>query len=110
MGINNAKKIVIDEANELANELKNGNSGDIQVQGKAIALLVKMISPLYSAEFVTVEDCKAKHESLSKEDVEITDLSVGPLHIKGRVNALIIMIIVLAAGVIFAIGKTENWW
>jgi len=113
-----AKDIVIKQAQELADILKNGNAADLNTHGKAIGLIIDMVCPIFNANLVTLEDCKRNQEecrihniALNKEVSDgITDLSVGPVHIKGRVNALMVMVIILTAGVVFAIGKSENWW
>lgn len=138
-GINHAKQTLIAEANELSMEakeickqLKNGKAGDIETISKAISLLVKdaslktrMLTPIFEADFVTTEDCKLLHtdcqklfqETLKKEsekpekqDGEITEVSIGSLHIKGKLNVIIVGMFILAVGVGFAIGKTEGWW
>ena len=112
-GINHAKKIVIDEAACLAEKLQNGKSNCVETQGKAIALIVKMLTPLYEADFVTVEQCRKTHENLKKEESEsgeLTELAVGPMHIKGKINVAYLLIFLCLAGVVFAIGKTEGWW
>jgi len=113
--INNAKKIVIEEATCLANKLHDGDSNCTETQGKAIALIVKMVTPLYEAEFVTIEECRKNHELLTKknENGELTELAVGPMKIKGkigRINFTMILVIMCMIGVVFAIGKTEGWW
>jgi len=117
-GINHAKKIVIDEAKELADDLSNGNGSDPKKQGQAIALIVKMLTPMYEADFVTKEDCAIQHELL-KKDIEsksevgnlgdITEFNVGPMHIKGKLNFMMVMMVLMFVGVLFAIAKTEGW-
>lgn len=64
----NAKEIVIEEAKELAGKLQNGKAGDPETQGRAIGLLVKMVTPLYAADFVTSEDCRKSHERLTQDE------------------------------------------
>jgi hypothetical protein len=110
-GENHAKQIVLKEAEELSKQLKNGNADNSQVQGKAIALLVDMISPIYMADLVTVEDCRKKHATLSKNNKNnnVTEFGIGPVHWKGKIG-LAAVIVLLSAGVLFAIGKTEGWW
>lgn len=111
-GDNHAKQIVIDEATELADSLQNGNAGCPQTQGKAIALLVKMITPLYQAEFMTVEECVRVHKNGNGKK-PITRLKIGPVEIEGTITTAIIanFIPLLCCSVcVFVLGKTQNWW
>lgn len=138
-GNNHAKQTVLkmvkdieNDSKKIVDDLQNGKSGDSHTISKAIALLIKsdsltkqMITPLFEAEFVTIEDCKAaqkecrliqegmkliKKEGKEGEEGEITELSIGPMHIKGKLDAMIVGMIILAVGVGFVIGKTEGWW
>jgi hypothetical protein len=135
-GVNHAKKIVIDEAEGLADQLQNGAAGDTQVQGKAIGLIVKMITPLYEADFVTVETCAATRSQcnesiISKIDEAIENgklrteelidpknmskaaLKLGPLELKGGVvpmASILVAFLSPVAGMVFLIGKFEGWW
>ena len=110
-GINHAKQIVIEEAECLAQKLQNGNAGCPETQGRAIALLVKMITPLYTAEFVTVEECVAKSKSCKV--VRSTKIKVGPVAIEGRITTALLMnsVPLICVGIlVFILGKSENWW
>lgn len=108
-GINHAKKIVIGEAETMAKKLSNGSAGDSAIQGRAIALLVKMITPLYEASFVTKQDCEKMHsKEISKK---ITKLKVGPIEIEGHLTtALVIGILPPIYMAAFLCGKAKNWW
>lgn len=109
-GINHAKQIVIGEATELARKLQNGDAGCVKTQGRAIALLVKMITPLYEADFVTVEDCGQMHKGRSGK---ITKIKIGPIVFEGPIStALLINTIPLlcCVVVVFMAGKLQNWW
>lgn len=117
-GVNHAKKIVIDEANCLVDKLKNGGSNKIETQNEALGLIVKMITPLYAAEFVTIEElekCQDKHKviidgKVNKDNKDgVTELSVGPMRIKGRINIEYVFIIICMIGVAYAIFKAEGW-
>ena len=111
-GDNHAKQIVIDEATRLANKLENGSAGCAETQGKAVALLVKMITPLYEAEFMTVEECGRVHRS-SNWSKKITRLKIGPVEVEGPLTAAILVNIVPIACCIlcfFTLGKGQNWW
>lgn len=110
-GINHAKKIVLDEAEELARQLQNGHAGDQHTQGRAIALLVKMISPLYVADFVTADECKLQHPASSA--AKRINVKAGPFAFEGEFNAtaFVSMLAISSVGlVIFMLGKIENWW
>ena len=110
-GVNHAKKIVIDQANDLADKLENGKSDCVETQGKAIALIVKMLSPLYEAEFVTIEECKKQHENFRKE--KAMKIKIGPVGLEGNLPPIIILCLVLMScfgSLIFVIGKTQSWW
>ncbi len=116
-GINHAKQIVIDEAKCLADKLQNGSAGCAQTQGKAIALLVKMVIPMFSAEFITVgdcEECKEKRSNIkTSKNLNSTKLKVGPITIEGPItSALIVSLtpLLCLGGVIFMAGKMQSWW
>jgi hypothetical protein len=135
-GVNHAKQIVIEEATDLAEQLQNGGAGDTQIQGKAIGLMVKMITPLYQADFVTVEVCAATRsqcnqsildkidEAVQKDEIRSenllnpagaakTCLKLGPLELKGAVVPIAVVLAILlvpTVSVIFITGKIEGWW
>lgn len=139
-GINHAKKIVLDQAQELAHNLQNGNSGDQHLQGKAIGLVIQMITPLYEADFTTTEACEKiralrdkviidKLDSLdAKRDQteaaresrrKATDqkgpatLKLGPLELKGSVVPIFVILGILlvpSALIMYILGKTSGWW
>jgi hypothetical protein len=115
-GIYHAKKIVIDEATCLANKLQNGGASCPETQGKAIALIVKMITPLYEAEFVTLEECRIRHDLIKNNgnsDKKIIKLKLGPVGIEGNVNPILMLAILTICcfgGLIFILGKAEKWW
>lgn len=111
-GDNHAKQIVIDEATCLADKLQNGDAGCAETQGKAVALLVKMITPLYQAEFMTVGECERVHQSNNGRK-KSTRLKIGPVEIEGTITtAILVNIVPIACCVmcIFAVGKSQNWW
>ncbi len=111
-GNNHAKQIVIDQANCLAEKLENGHSSCVKTQGRAIGLLVKMITPLYKAEFVTVEDCKQSHDRM-QTDKKITKIKIGPVAIEGPLTTAIILQsgpVLVCGFVIFLVGKIQSWW
>ena len=110
-GNNHAKQIVIEEAECLAKKLQNGNAGCAQTQGRAIALLVKMITPLYEAEFVTIEQCNKVHRT--SKVAKFTRLKIGPVEIEGRATTALILNsipLICCIGMFFVIGKTQGWW
>lgn len=114
-GINHAKKIVLDEACGLAKKLENGHAGNSETQGQAIALLVKMISPLYAAEFVTMEECRRQHTLLRKKDPDRKPMRInlGPLKLEGNFSPVVLMALFMVIGIgclIYALGKSEAWW
>jgi len=111
-GDNHAKRIVIDEAERLANKLQNGGAGCTETQGEAVALLVKMITPLYEAEFMTVEACERVHRK-TKGSKKITRLKIGPFEIEGPMTTAILVNIAPVACCtlcFFALGRMQNWW
>lgn len=118
-GNNHAKRIVIDEAESLAQELQNGHAGCAKTQGRAIALIVKMISPLYEAEFVTTEECRISHDKLiedchGKRGInKITKLKIGPIQVEGPIITTILMnsVPLICCGILaYMLGKTQHWW
>lgn len=111
-GDNHAKQIVIDEAIRLANKLQDGSAGCAETQGKAVALLVKMITPLYEAEFMTVGECERVHRR-PNEGKKITRLKIGPVEVEGPLTAAILVNIApiaCCALCFFTLGKVQNWW
>ena len=111
-GDNHAKKIVIDEATCLADKLQNGNAACSKTQGKAIALLVKMITPLYEAEFMTVDECKRVHRNGNGKK-PITRLKIGTVEIEGTITTAIIanfMPLLCCGMCVYVVGKIQNWW
>ena len=111
-GDNHAKRIVIDEATYLADKLQNDSAGCAETQGKAVALLVKMITPLYEAEFMTVEGCERVHRKPNGSK-KITRLKIGPVEVEGPLTAAILVNIAPIAFCIlcfFTLGKVQNWW
>ena len=111
-GDNHAKQIVIDEATCLADKLQNGNAGCKETQGRAIALLVKMITPLYQAEFVTVQECRIEHAKFLKVK-KTTRIKLGPFEVEGAfTTALLVNCIPLICCVatVFMAGKMQKWW
>lgn len=111
-GDNHAKQIVIDEATRLAEKLQNGNAGCVETQGKAISLLVKMITPLYEAEFMTVKECERVHRS-NNGGKKITRLKIGPVEVEGHLTTVILVNLVplvCCGACLFTLGKVQNWW
>ena len=134
-GVNHAKKIVIDEATSLADQLQNGGAGDTHLQGKAIGLMVKMITPLYEADFVTTQSCAAIRMECREEASKIHDkittdvieqcsklspikttkavMKLGPLELQGTVvpiAAILLVLVLPTAAVTFIMGKSQGWW
>ena len=112
-GENHAKKIVIDEATDLADKLQNGHGADPSTQGKAIGLLVKMITPLYEAEFVTIEGCRAMHDQAAAKTAKTTKIKIGPVEYSGPVSSAVIMNIgptICCGGMFYAVGRGQGWW
>ena len=113
-GHNHAKQIVIEQATCLADKLQNGNSGCTETQGKAIGLLVKMVTPLYEAEFVTIQDCRKMHgPEKDDKDVKTTKIKIGSVSIEGPLTAAILVNavpVLCIAAVVFMVGKVQSWW
>jgi len=108
-GDNHAKRIVINEATRLANKLQNGGAECTKTQGEAMALVVKMITPLYEAEFVTVKECERVHRR-SKGNKKRTRIKIGPFEIEGFLNPSVIVPIACCALCLFTLGRVQNWW
>ena len=109
-GHNHAKQIVIDAATCLADKLQNGDSGCVETQGRAIALIVKMITPLYQAEFITVQECSNLR---SKKATKITKLKIGPFSFEGQLTSALVSSVspVLCCGALaYMLGKAQGWW
>lgn len=109
-GNNHAKQIVIEQAESLSADLQNGHEGDLGKMGRLLALQTKMITPMYEADFVTMEDCAKNHKGNGDG---ITKIRVGPISIEGKLSTALIQsgcTIMCCVGVIFAIGKAESWW
>lgn len=109
-GVNHAKQIVVEEATQLAQDLQNGHAGDPHTQGRAIGLIVKMITPLYEADFVTVEDCRKQHEPKTNNQIK---LKAGPFGFEGALTPSLVLVGMFVAGVGglgFVIGKAQGWW
>jgi hypothetical protein len=109
-GVNHAKQIVVDEATQLANDLQNGHAGDPHTQGRAIGLLVKMITPMYTADFVTVEECRKQHAPKPANQIK---LKAGPFGFEGDLTPSLMLCGVVFGcfgGLLFIIGKTQGWW
>ncbi len=114
-GNNSAKEIVIEEAESLASDLQNGHSGDPHTQGRAIGLLVKMITPMYRASFMTEDKCEEirKQTAEKGKGSKRTRIKIGPVVLEGAIsNAILANIVPLCCiGVtVFVLGKMENWW
>lgn len=120
--VNHAKKIVVEEAAQLADELQNGNGGDLSTQGRAIGLIVKMITPLYEADFVTTQECGKLREDLRGEFIPgvLTEfkeagstLKFAGVELSGKpVTALLLkaMGLVPFCVLFFMMGKLLKWW
>jgi len=111
-GNNHAKQIVIDQATGLANKLQNGSAGCTETQGKAIGLLVQMVTPLYEADFITVQECK-ENRAKSNTEKKTTKIKLGPIEIEGPLTTTAIlqcMPIVCCGIIIFMVVKVQNWW
>ena len=111
-GDNHAKKIVIEQAIGLADKLQNGNAGCAETQGKAIGLLVKMITPLYEAEFVTTQECINRLNRFKRQK-KSTRIKIGPVEVEGPLTTAMILHVlpVICYGLlIFMVGKSQSWW
>jgi hypothetical protein len=102
-GNNHAKQIVLDEAECMAKKLTNGSAGCQITQGRAIALLVKMIRPLYENEFVTEEDCKKRCKT-----GKFSTLKIGSVSMQAPIMFFVYMFPYV--GLVFVLGKAEGWW
>ncbi len=112
-GNNHAKQIIIDQATSLAEKLQNGDSSCLKTQGRAIGLLVLMITPLYKAEFVTVDECKQSHDKMLTNKKKITKIKIGPIVIEGPLTTTILLQsgpILFCGIVVFLVGKIQSWW
>ena len=110
-GINHAKQIVLDQANGLAEDLQNGHAGDLDKMGRLLALQVKMITPIYEADFVTTADCAKSREN--EKLAKVTKFKVGPVSIEGRLSTAVVSAatpILCCAMILFGVGKAEGWW
>jgi hypothetical protein len=110
-GVNHAKQIVLDEAADLVSQLQNGCAEDQHTQGRATALLLKMMSPLYAAEFVTIEDCQKQHKEI--EQGKKVNIKLGPIAFEGNFNPTVFLSLAFLGvfgAFFFAIGKMERWW
>lgn len=108
---NNAKQIVIDEAVCLAAKLQNGDAGCVETQGRAIAHIVKMLTPLYQADFVTTEKCKKIHQVMNNR--KTTRIKIGPIEIEGPLATTVLVNCapLLCCGImLYMVGKVQNWW
>ena len=111
-GNNSAKEMVIKEAERLADDLQNGSAGDQQTLGRATSHIIKMIVPMYRAEFVTVDDCKKNRSKEAKisgtSKIKIGNISLeGPIVSRIMPNSGVIVCVILVA---YMVGKTEGWW
>jgi len=59
-GENNAKEVLIKQAEYYEAKLANGSGSDPETQGKAIVLLIALIKPLVRATLVTEADLDAR--------------------------------------------------
>lgn len=112
-GINHAKQIVIDEATDLVKKLNEEGLDDPKVNVQATSLILRMITPMFAAEFVTVDDCKQKHKSMRDPDKKLVKLRLGPFAVEGNFSPLIFMMLFMMVGIgclIYALGKSETWW
>lgn len=110
-GDDHAKKIVLKAAKKLVSELQNGNSGCPQTQGRAIALIVEMIAPLYMAKFITINQCDARHKKVKQ--IKTTRIKLGPFEVEGHITSAIIIntIPLICCGILgFVFGKSQGWW
>lgn len=99
---NDARQIVIDEATELSARLQNGSSEDQHVQGRAIGLLTKMVTSMYSSNFVTVEMCENK--------INKTSLKFGTFAITGKTPVLMAFILGVFISMIVPIETIKSWF
>lgn len=114
-GVDAAKKIVIDEATDLVKQLQNGSAGDSHTQGKAIGLLVKMIIPLFAADFMTKKDCSERLEGIcsAERKNKLTRIKIGPVVLEGAISILLMQNMLPLLGVsiaVFVLGKLQLWW
>lgn len=60
------KGVLLAEMDELAKDLSNGESGNIEKQGKALAYIMRILRPLVEQETVKESDCRSRMEILGK--------------------------------------------
>ena len=109
-GNNSAKKIVVGEANKLAEDLQNGHTGDQAMMARLQGLMVKMLTPLYMNEFVTVDECGIKHKKATPKSYK---LKIGPIAFEGVVTSAVLrglLPLVQTGVIIFVLGRTVKWW
>lgn len=81
-GEDNAKKVVLSQADSIQHLLENKNSkGDPEVHGAGILLLMQMIRPLFMAQFVTEDECESRREELEEH---FSDRRVTPVVIPAK--------------------------
>jgi len=112
-GNNHAKKIVIEQAEALGAKLEANGAKCVETQGQAIGLLIKMVTTMYAADFVTIEDCIKRHDKNVKEENKLSRIKMGPVELEGRFGPVAILCIInfiFMGSIIFVVGKTEQWW
>lgn len=110
-GNNHAKQLVVDEGADLAKELHN-NPEDQATTGRLLVKIYKMVAPMYMASFVTVEECDAIHKK-NKPAAKPVKIKIGPIQLEGPITGAIILnsVPLICCGVLlFALGKSQNWW
>lgn len=137
---NDARQIVLEKVEDYANDakevvehLQNGGSGDLKIISKAIVLLVKsstltnrIVTQLYSSDFVTLDTCQEQHKQLLSMVQGNTDdnlqnikrnrpskIKIGSVEIEGAFTTtalLVITVLITFSGMFFLMGKVSKWW
>ncbi len=102
-GEQHAKQTLVDETERLSNDLRNGHAGDIAKIGELLILVTKMMIPMYMTVFATEKDCKKRSGTGM-----FTKIKLGPITIQAPI--MFIVYLLPYAGLVFIVGKTQNWW
>lgn len=135
-----ARQIVLEKVEDYAADavkiiehLQNGGSGDLVTISKAVVLLVKsttltnrIVTQLYSSDFVMLDTCKEQHQQLlnivqGNTDVNLRNtknnqpakIKIGSLEIEGIFTTTALLVVTILAtfsGMFFLIGKVSKWW
>lgn len=62
----NIKAVLIAEMDQLSHELSNGDAGNIEKQGKALAYILRIMRPLVERESVQESECRERMGTMGK--------------------------------------------